>query len=383
MKKLIYKIARFLIQLILPIVRTPAVKIGVKEAEREISKVYQPKEMFGQEDIQNLEMDEKIDLSIIVPVYNAEKFLKKCMDSIVNQKTKYHFEVIVVNDGSEDRSLEILKEYEKNYPFVKIISQENGGISKARNTGLNHARGKYIGLMDNDDYVLDNYVEVLLDRAYQSEADIVKCNHVNFSGASGKILSQVCHEEASISGYMGEKILEFRGYIWGGVIKRELWNDFRFPLNYWYEDMVMRSVMMRKCRKFEYVNKDLYFYNVHLNNASKKIWSKKNVKCLEQYFLLQKLMEYSDKKDLPKDSALYKIILHELGTVLWTRTRGLEENLRKQVFVLACDFVEQYKVDCDLSFQEKYWERAFRQKNYVLWKLVSLYVMLGVKMENG
>lgn len=199
----------------------------------------------------------------------------------------------------------------------------------------------------------------------------------------GSIISEVRHEEASIVGYMGEKILEFRGYIWGGILKRELWNDFRFPLHYWYEDMITRVIIMRKCKQFEYMNENLYFYNVHLNNASKIIWSKKNIKCLEQYFLLEKLMEYSDKENLPQDSALYKIILHELGPVLWTRTKGLEEKVRKQVFVLACDFVNRYKVDGDLNFQQKYFEKVFLKRDYGLWKMVSIYVMLGVKIQNG
>ena len=93
-------------------------------------------------------------------------------------------------------------------------------------------------------------------------------------------------------------------------------------------------------------------------------------------------MEYSDKKNLPKDSSFYKIILYELGPMLWTRTRGLYEKIRKQVFVLACNLIKDYKISCDLNFQEKYFEKVFLKKDYTLWKLVSLYVMLGVKIEN-
>ena len=94
-------------------------------------------------------------------------------------------------------------------------------------------------------------------------------------------------------------------------------------------------------------------------------------------------MEYSDQKKLPQDSALYKIILHELGPVLWTRTKGLDEKVRKQIFVLSCDFVHRYKVSCELNFQEQYFEKIFLKRDYMLWKLVSIYVMLGVKIQNG
>lgn len=199
---------------------------------------------------------------------------------------------------------------------------------------------------------------------------------------TGSIISQIRHSDASISGYMGEKILEFKGYIWGGVIKREIWNDFRFPVGYWYEDMITRVIIMRKCKQFEYIDEDLYFYNVHLNNASKIIWSKKSIKCLDQYFLLEKLLEYSKKINLSEDDTLYRIILFELGPMLWTRTRGLDEKIRKCVFVLACEFINHYKINCDLSFGEKYFEKAFLRKDYKLWKFASIYVMSALKSEN-
>lgn len=186
MKKLFFRLIRFCLKLVIPTVHFPGVKMSVEEAEKSISKVYEERELFNENEIQNLEIDEKIDLSIIVPVYNSEKFLKRCMDSIVGQKTKYHFEIIAINDGSTDGSLEILEEYEKKYNFFRNINQPNGGISKARNTGINNARGEYIGFIDNDDYVVEEYVEKLLERAYQNKADMVKCNHVNFSGIHRK-----------------------------------------------------------------------------------------------------------------------------------------------------------------------------------------------------
>lgn len=221
MKKIIYKIARLIIKLIVTFVKFGKVKIEPEEAEKEISKVYKPKELFNEKEIQNLPVDENIDLSIIVPVYNSEKFLRKCMGSIVNQKTKYKFEVIAINDGSTDTSLEILREYEKKYGFVKVITQENGGISRARNTGLNNAKGKYVGFIDNDDYIAENYVEKLLDRAYDKNAEFVKCNHVKFSGETGEIIKSISNKEISISGYIDDKILEYKGYIWGRNPKKK------------------------------------------------------------------------------------------------------------------------------------------------------------------
>ncbi len=378
MKKLIYKIARFLIKLILPIVRTPAVRIDVKEAEREISKVYQPKEMFELEDIQNSEIDEKIDLSIIVPVYNAEKFLKKCMDSIVNQKTKYHFEVIVVNDGSKDGSLKILN----NYSNIKLIDKENQGVAVARNIGMDNAKGKYIAFIDSDDEINELYVEKLLDRAYEKKADIVKCNFVEYSVENQAIIKYERHKEVSISGKIEENITEFKGFVWGGIIKRELWNDVRFLPQYWYEDMIVRFILFRRCSQFEYINEDLYVYRNHSNNISKSISKTEDIRCLDHLFLVKELLKISDELKLEKDIALYKVLLQELGTILWLRTRDLSKQNKKYAFVVACDIIEKYKVEFMLKFHEKYLEKAFEKQDFTLWKLASIYTMLGVKIGN-
>ena len=147
---------------------------------------------------------EKLDLSIIIPVYNAEKYLDKCLDSILNQDTKYKYEVICINDGSSDNSLSILNEYKSKYSNIKVISQENKGISVTRNVGIENASGKYLGFIDNDDYVNKDYIERLLSIAYKEKADIVKCNFVNFT--DNKILNVVRHDSVVIDGYMKEKI---------------------------------------------------------------------------------------------------------------------------------------------------------------------------------
>ena len=139
MKKIIYKFARLLLKLILPVINTPAVKISAEDARKNIKNLCQERELFFQDDIVNLEVDRNIDLSIIVPVYNVEKYLDRCLSSIVEQNTKYHFEVIAIDDGSTDDSAEILQKYEKEYEFFQTITQENQGLSGARNTGINHA----------------------------------------------------------------------------------------------------------------------------------------------------------------------------------------------------------------------------------------------------
>ena len=124
-------------------------------------------------------------ISVIVPVYNVEDCLGFCLDSILAQSFK-DFEVICVNDGSTDTSLEILKEYEKNDERIRIISQKNGGLSNARNTGLKAALGKYISFIDSDDFIAPDMYECLFQRAEQAQADVTLCNLKLYFEDTGK-----------------------------------------------------------------------------------------------------------------------------------------------------------------------------------------------------
>lgn len=377
MKRRIYKIIDFLIKLLLPFVRSLKVNISVEEAEKGIGEVYGPKTLVDGK-LDHLEVNEEMDLSIIVPVYNAEKLLKNCIDSIVSQKTKYNFEVIVINDGSTDSSLEILREYEK----IKIVDKSNEGVAIARNIGLDQMKGKYVAFIDSDDEISENFVEKLLDRAYEKGADIVKCNFVEYAVDKKCVMKYERHEEVSITGKLGERITEFKGFVWGGIFKRELWQNVRFLPQYWYEDMIIRLILFRRCRQFEYINEDLYCYHNHSSNISKKISRTENVRCLDHLFLVKELLKMSDDLGLEKDVALYKVLLQELGTILWLRTRDLKEESRKYAFVLACEIMEKYRMECTLQGSEKYFQKSFEEMDFVLWKLVSIEVMLGVKIGN-
>ncbi len=188
MKKIL-KILEKVIGKLTQVLKFPSIKLDEETATDIISENYKPRDaLFNKSDIVNKEIDLKLDLSIIVPVYNSEKYLSTCLDSIVNQKTKFNYEVVCINDGSKDNSINILEDYQKKYNFIKIISQENGGISSARNTGINNASGKYFGFIDNDDKISENYVESLMNRAYEKNADIVKCNFINFDGENRKLI---------------------------------------------------------------------------------------------------------------------------------------------------------------------------------------------------
>lgn len=161
--------------------------------------------------------DNYCDVSLIIPVYNSHNYLPKCLDSVLNQKTKYKYEVICVDDGSTDNSLEILKVYKERYPqILNVVSQKNTGIAGARNKGITHAKGEYIGFIDNDDTISIDFVEKVMDRAYGKNVDIVQTAYKRVS-ANGVILSVINKGDLLIESSDYNGILNHtQGYVWGG-----------------------------------------------------------------------------------------------------------------------------------------------------------------------
>ena len=117
-------------------------------------------------------MQEEVKISIIIPVYNVEKYLHECLDSIINQTFK-DLEIICVDDGSTDKSSEILEEYEQKDKRFTVISQPNKGVSAARNRGMQQAKGKYIMFVDSDDYIASNACELIYNSAEEKRCDIL------------------------------------------------------------------------------------------------------------------------------------------------------------------------------------------------------------------
>lgn len=325
----------------------------------------------------------ELDLSLIVPVYNSEKYLSRCLESLERQDTRYQYEVILVNDGSTDGSGKILEAFAARDPRFRVISQPNQGISAARNAGICRARGRYIGFVDNDDFVTADYCQRLLDLAYASKADIVKCGHVRYDILSGRPVSRVTGPSRCIRGEIGEAITQFKGFIWSGVYAREMFADIRFPVGYWYEDMVGRLLLLRKCRSFVFEEQPLYYYALHLDNASKKVWRKDSDKALDQLHLARLLAAYGKKIGLGEGNGLYPALLIELGPVLWMRTRGMDPALRRAAFEEAASYMDGCRKSPRQTVYQIYLEKAFARRNDLLWRAVSLAYMSHVKAQNS
>ena len=118
-----------------------------------------------------------MDVSIIIPVYNTEKYLKQCLESLINQKTEFKYEIICVNDGSTDNSEKILEQFSEDIQHIYI---KNSGPGAARNLAIQKAKGQYLLFVDSDDYVSENFVQRMTEEAIQNNADVVICNFYRF-----------------------------------------------------------------------------------------------------------------------------------------------------------------------------------------------------------
>ncbi|MBR4117148.1 MAG: glycosyltransferase [Clostridia bacterium] len=203
-------------------------------------------------------------VSVIVPVYNVEDYLPKCLDSLVNQ-TIDNYEVIVVNDGSPDNSQEIIDRYAKEYPqIIKPFIKENGGLSDARNFGIKKASGEYIAFVDSDDYVDIDMYELMYNKAKETNSDVVNCAyshvidrtvHRNYYGGSMRFFGKSVAESP--------KILRYANSIaCNKIFRREFWlnNNFEFPVGQWFEDSALIYNVMGSANKVECVNIPFYYY---------------------------------------------------------------------------------------------------------------------------
>lgn len=189
--------------------------------------------------------------SIIVPVYNVEKYIKKCLDSIFDQTFK-DFEVIVVNDGTKDNSMDIVKKYD-----VKIINQENSGLSEARNTGVKNSKGEYILFLDSDDFIEKKLLEKIND-SLKNNPDVVRFQIQDYK--DGKVISK--YNEESFENLNGpesfEKICKYH-YIenaWAYVIKKSYYEKekFSFKKGTYHEDFGLTPLIIIKAKKVNSIN---------------------------------------------------------------------------------------------------------------------------------
>ncbi len=225
-------------------------------------------------------------VSVIVPVYNVEKYIERCLDSLVNQTLK-DIEIIIVNDGSQDNSENIIREYEKKYSNIVYVKKENGGLSDARNYGLKYAKGDFIAFLDSDDYVNIALYEKMYKKAIEENADYVECNFY-------WVYPDKKREDMGVK-YTNKKemMVYARVVAWNKLIKRDIIKDL-FPVGLNYEDVEFFYKLLPNINKFSFVEEPLIYY-VQRENS---IINKQNYKTGQIFNVFNNVLEFYRKNNL-------------------------------------------------------------------------------------
>lgn len=201
--------------------------------------------------------------SVIVPVYNVEKFLAKCLDSIIAQDFD-DYEIIAVNDGSKDSSADILSEYLTKTDKLRVITQENKGLGGARNTGIEAAKGEYLVFVDSDDYIAANMLSSFSAIFDDYGFDILAfdCTRVDVSGNRLDQTKQDDDKPVECVYLTQEQFMLFEPTAWAKTYKKSLFtdNDIRFPERLWYEDLATVYRLVPFAKKIGYLRLPLYYY---------------------------------------------------------------------------------------------------------------------------
>ena len=229
-------------------------------------------------------------VSIIVPVYNVEKYLERCLDSLVMQTLK-DTEIIVVNDGSTDSSSEIIKKYEEKYENIKSYSKKNGGLSDARNYGLKYVTGEYVAFLDSDDYVDKTLYEKMYNKAIEEKADYVECDFIWEFPDESRIDTGIRYTNKL------EMFTYARVVAWNKLIKTEIVlknEELRFPYGLKYEDVEFFYKLVPEVSKFAFVEEPLIHY-IQREDSLVKVQTEKTLDLITS---LNEVLDYYKEKDL-------------------------------------------------------------------------------------
>lgn len=243
-------------------------------------------------------------ISIIVPIYNTEKYLGNCLNSIINQTYK-NLEIILINDGSTDNSLSICNNYKNKDNRIKIVNKTHTGVSDTRNIGIKNATGEYIGFVDSDDYIDKHMFEILLNNLENYNGDISMCN-----------LEETCDLDAQTTNfcdnaivYSKEKALKellydknIGNYVMVKLFKRELFDGIQFPVGKLYEDISTTYKLFCKANNILYIPNPMYHYFQRSDSIVNNI-TRESI----QHYIRAVFERYYDLKNTFKGADLYNV----------------------------------------------------------------------------
>lgn len=339
-------------------------------------------------------------ISIIVPIYRVEKYLTTCIDSLMNQTLK-EIEIILVDDGSPDKCGEIAEQYAKKDSRIKVIHQKNSGLGPARNTGIQAAKGEYIGFVDSDDWANKNMFENLYHAALENNADIVVSGHCDWR--DGKMIRVKRHPLAGKTVRDKNEINEIRKNLYGqnvndketeafpmsvwiAIYRKKLVDDHQLKFdNILSEDVIFNILAYKFANAITFTGDVDYCYRNENPSSIMRSFSENKVKRYEEY--LERLTKISNAENDPdylmrvKRAAINCARLY-VGQVADTSLSIKEKKKFIGKFAtskIVCDCWDGYPVDT-LPFQQRIFQRSIQYGFYgIALLLVSVRTMLKVK----
>ncbi|MDR6159722.1 glycosyltransferase involved in cell wall biosynthesis [Chryseobacterium sp. SLBN-27] len=301
-------------------------------------------------------------VSVIVPVYNVENYLAKCLDSLIRQ-THQNMEILVVNDGSTDQSEQIISDYAQKYPDkIKPFHKENGGLSDARNFGIDRATGDYIGFVDSDDYVSPSMFQEMAALAEKHDAEMVICNirKVNQHGKIIQKLTQVPNMPEKIDLENNFSVFSDISYFaCNKLFRKNLFNGKRFKKNVHFEDIQLIPQLLLDCKTIAQTQNFHYQYLERTDSITKTHTEKgldilKAVEDVETYF---KTTKYSDKDRELRNFQIFEGVYSFIAYLAFVKN--------DDVFYKMCEKLELFMKKRDIKLKNLLNFNRFG-KNYLL-----------------
>ena len=305
-----------------------------------------------------------VDISIIVPIYNASKYLKKCLDSLVNQ-TKKELEFILINDGSTDDSESIIKSY--NDSRIKYFKRSNHGIGKTRNFGINNASGKYIMFLDSDDYLEENACEVLYKKIEKEKLDVVVCDFYRVDSNSKEVEKIISFKNTKLKDNPN-LLLNINLAPWNKIYRSDLLkdNNIKFIEDLKYEDAPFVALALLKSKKIGKVDKTLINYTIHEKSETtvrdERIFDIiKIVDIIRSYF-----KDYSWSREVI-DTLTIKILVNYNIQGRNIKDKDMRNKFIDETFFYLEKNIPNYK--SNIYFKERSMLKSFIEKSKALSKL--------------
>lgn len=218
----------------------------------------------------------KYDLQIIIPAFNAEKYIKTCIDSLLKQKTHFTYQIVIVEDGSTDGTFDIISKFDSEN--IKIIHQDNQGAASARNAGLNEINSNFIAFVDADDFVSEFFVEYIVATFKKTNADIIQ---FNFCSSENLLTKSKC----KVNKISNKKL---SGYMWNHAYKSEYFRNLVFPINNVFEDTINQLILFPQSKKVYCINNCLYYYRDNINGITHAV--KRTNKMIDSFYITRKIL---------------------------------------------------------------------------------------------